>query len=146
MSNSRNAFISLLFALALCGCAHRPVTTTSNRAIPADSKTVTERALDLESRADVVIDYERSDRFQIQTPGQATRTSTTSERLAMAIANTTSKRSLAVVIIGKVMRHEFPEPQLRTKVDSLEASLKSQGFTQVVFQLASATGRSFYRE
>jgi hypothetical protein len=54
------------------------------------------------------------------------------------------KRELAVVIIGKPVRHEFPEPRLRAKVESMEVILRAQGFTQVVFQLATATRRSIY--
>ena len=54
------------------------------------------------------------------------------------------KRELAVVIIGKPVRHEFPEPRLRAKVESMELILIEQGFARVVFQLATATGRSIY--
>ena len=54
------------------------------------------------------------------------------------------KRELAVVIIGKPVRHEFPEPRLRAKVESMELILIEQGFAPVVFQLATATGRSIY--
>ena len=54
------------------------------------------------------------------------------------------KRELAVVIIGKPVRHEFPEPRLRAKVESMELILRAQGFARVVFQLATATGRSIY--
>jgi hypothetical protein len=48
------------------------------------------------------------------------------------------------VIIGKPVRHEFPEPRLRAKVESMELILIEQGFARVVFQLATATGRSIY--
>ena len=48
------------------------------------------------------------------------------------------------MIIGKPVRHEFPEPRLRAKVESMELILRAQGFARVVFQLATATGRSIY--
>ncbi len=48
------------------------------------------------------------------------------------------------MIIGKPVRHEFPEPRLRAKVESMELILIEQGFARVVFQLATATGRSIY--
>ena len=48
------------------------------------------------------------------------------------------------MIIGKPVRHEFPEPRLRAKVESMELILIEQGCARVVFQLAMATGRSIY--
>ena len=48
------------------------------------------------------------------------------------------------MIIGKPVRYEFPEPRLRAKVESMELILIEQGFARVVFQLATATGRSIY--
>jgi len=49
------------------------------------------------------------------------------------------------VIIGKPVCHEFPEPRLRAKVESMELILIEQGFARVVFQLATAKGCSIYR-
>lgn len=100
----------------------------------------------MERRADVVIDYEWLDRIRLSTPGQTALISATDDTLAAAIAGATPKRELAVVIIGKPVRYAFQEPRLREKVDAIEAVVKAQGFTRVVFQLASATGRPIYRE
>ena len=142
---TRIASITFLFTglfLASLGCAHRPDTDISSQL----SLTETERAFELERQADVVIDYERSDGIRLWIPGQTAHISATDQTLATAIASATSKRELAVVVIGKPMRYEFPEPQLRAKVDAIEAVVRAQGFTRVVFQLASATGRPIYRE
>lgn len=106
----------------------------------------TERAFELERRADVIIDYEWLDRIRLWTPGQAAFLSATDDTLAVAIGRVTSKRELAVVIIGKPIRHGFPEPRLCTKVDAIEAVVKGLGFTRVVFHLAAAEGRPIYRE
>lgn len=48
------------------------------------------------------------------------------------------------MIIGKPVCHEFPEPRLRAKVESMEVILRAQDCARVVFQLATATGRSIY--
>jgi hypothetical protein len=94
---------------------------------------------------DRVIDYERPDSIRLWTPGQTARITATDQTLATAIASATSpKRELAVVIIGKPVCHEFPEPRLRAKVESMELILIEQGCARVVFQLATATGRSIY--
>ena len=106
----------------------------------------TERAFELERRADLVIDYERSDSIRLWTPGQTAHISATDQTRATTIAGATSRRELAVVIIGKAMRYEFPEPQLRAKVDLIGSVVRAQGFARVVFQLASSTGRPIYCE
>lgn len=93
---------------------------------------------------DRVIDCERPDGIRLGTPGQTARITATDQTLATAIAIVTPKRELAVVIIGKPVRHEFPEPRLRAKVESMELILREQGCARVVFQLATATGRSIY--
>src|SRR6478609_2198664 len=115
----RIASITFLFTglfLASIGCAHRPDTVTSSQ----QSLAVTERAFELERRADLVIDYEWSERIRLWIPGQIAPISATDQTLATAIASATSKRELAVIIIGKPVRNAFPEPQLRAKVDSIE--------------------------
>ena len=63
---------------------------------------------------------------------------------ATAIASVTPKPELVVVIFGRPLCHEFPEPWLRAKVESMEVILRAQGFARVVFQLATATGRSIH--
>ncbi len=141
-----NALLFTAFLLALSGCAHRPDTGTSSQQSFEQMQAETARAFELERRADVVIDYERSDSIWLWIPGQIEHVSATDQTLAAAIASATSKRELAVVIIGKPVRYEFPEPQLRAKVDAIETIVRAQGFTRVVFQLASATGRPIYRE
>ncbi len=65
-------------------------------------------------------------------------------QLATAIASVTPKPELVVVIFGRPLCHEFPEPWLRAKVESMEVILRAQGFARVVFQLATATGRSIH--
>lgn len=145
---TRIASITLLFTvlfLALNGCSHRPDPGTSSQQSFERMQAETERAFELERCADVVIDYESSDNIRLWIPGQTAQNSATDQTLAVAIASATVKRELAVVIIGKPVRYEFPEPQLRAKVDAIEAVVSAQGFTRVVIQLASATGRSIYR-
>jgi hypothetical protein len=133
-------------SLALTSCAHHPDVAASNQQSYERMRVETERAVELEHRADLVIEYERPDGIRLWTPGQTAHIGATDQTLATAIASATSKRELAVVIIGKPVRYEFPEPQLRAKVDSIEAVVRAQGFKRVVFQLASATGRPIYRE
>lgn len=144
--NSPITFLIVVFCLASSGCAHCPTPAISNQQSFEEMRAATERAFELERRADVVIDYERSESIRLWTSAQTGRVSATDDTLAAAIASITPKRELAVVIIGKPVRHEFPEPRLRAKVDSIEAIVRAQGFTRVVFQLASATGRPIYRE
>ena len=95
-----------------------PFSVASNEQSFEEMRAETERAFELERRADVVIDYERPDGIRLWTSAETDRISATDETLAAAIASITPKRELAVVIIGKPVRHEFPEPQLRAKVDS----------------------------
>ena len=140
------ASLCALLWLIPCGCAHRSDTITSNQRAYEKMEAETERAIELERRADVVVDYEGADRIRLWTPGQAAYISATDETLAAALAGATLKRELALVIIGPPVRHAFSEQQLRTKVDSIEAILKGQGFSRVVFHLASAFGRTIYRE
>jgi len=143
---TRIASITLLLAalsLSSSGCAHRPNTDTSSSQSFEQMRAETERAFELERRADVVIDYERSDCIRLWTPGQTAHISATDKTLATAIASATSKRELALVIIGKPVRHEFPEPELRAKVDKIEALIRAQGFSRVAFQLASAGAQLF---
>lgn len=137
---------SAAFCLALTGCARRPDVGTSNQQSYERVQGETKRALELERRADLVIDYERPDRIRLWTPPQTTYISATDETLAAAISSATTKRELAVVIIGKPVRYAFPEPQLRGKVDAIESAVRAQGFARIVFQLASASGRPIYRE
>jgi hypothetical protein len=139
-------FVLAAFSLAWSGCSHRPNTAAFSQQSFELMRAETERAFELERRADVVVDYERSDGIRVWTPGQTAHISATDHTLATAIASATPNRELAVIIIGTPVRYEFPEPQLRTKVDSIEAVVRAQGFTRVVFQLASATGRPMYRE
>ena len=146
---TRITSITLFFTvliLALGGCAHCSNTGTSNQQSFEQMQAETERAFELERRADVVIDYQGSGDIRLWIPGQTACIRATDQTLAPAIASATSKRELAVVIIGKPVRYAFPEPQLRVKADAIEAIVKAQGFTRVVFQLASATGRPIYRE
>jgi hypothetical protein len=139
-------FSSTLLCLVLFGCAHPPGVTTADQLAYENMRAETMRAIELEQQADVVVDYTWSDRILLWAPGQTNRISATDETLVTALASTTFKRELAVVIIGPPVRYAFPEPQLRTKVDSIEAVLKGQGFARVIFQLASAFGRPIYRE
>lgn len=142
----RIALPFVLFCLASSGCAHRSVAFTSDRKSFEDLRVEAERAIELERRADVVIDYEWPDRIRLWTSAQTDQVNATEETLAAAIAIMTPKRELAVVLIGKPVRNAFPESQLRAKVDSVEADLRALGFARVIFQLASATGRPIYRE
>jgi hypothetical protein len=139
-------FASAAFCLGLTGCAHCPDVTKSNQQSYERMQAETERAFELERSADLVIDYERPDGIRLWTPPQSAYISANDETLAAAISNTTAKRGLAVVIIGKPVRHAFPEPQLRSKVDAIESVVRAQGFARIVFQLASASGRPIYRE
>jgi hypothetical protein len=145
---TRVASISILLTalwLASSGCTHRSNTATSSHQSLDPLRTETVCAFELERRADRVIDYERPDSNRLWTPGQTARITATDRALATAIASVTPpKRELAVVIIGKPVRHEFPEPRLRAKVESMELILIEQGFARAVFQLATATGRSIY--
>jgi hypothetical protein len=106
----------------------------------------TARALELERRADLVIDYEWIDRIRLSTPDKTKVINATDDTLAAAIASATPKRELAFVIIGKPVRSAYQEPRLGEKVNAIEAVVKAQGFTKVVFQLASGTERPIYRE
>lgn len=63
-------------------------------------RTVTERTLESERRADVVIDYERPDAIRIWTPPQSTCVNAADETLTMVMSNVTTKRELAVVIFA----------------------------------------------
>lgn len=142
---TRIALITLL-CLALNGYAQRSVSVASNQQSVEEMEAETQRAFELERRADLVIDYERLDRIRLRTSARTEPISATDETLAAAIASISSKRELAVIIIGKPVQYEFPDPQLRKKVDSIEAVVRARGFTRIVFQLASAEGRSIYRE
>jgi hypothetical protein len=98
----------------------------------------------LQRQADLVIDYERPDGFRLWVPGGTAPISATDQTLATAMVSATPKRELAVVVIGKAVRHKLSEPQLRAKVDSIEAVVRAHGFTQVIFQFASASGHQPY--
>jgi hypothetical protein len=149
---TRIAPITLLFALfwlVSSGCAHRSASVTSRHQSLDEMLVESDRAFGLEIRADVVIDYERPDDIRVRSFARSGGfISATDETLAAAIARITNKRQFAVVIIGKSVCHDFSEPQLCAKVDSIEAVVRALGFTRVVFQLASATSRPFpvYRE
>jgi len=139
-------FYLALLCLALAGCAHSPDTTVSNQQANEKLRVDTEKARELQRSANVVVDYEWSDRIRVYVPGQTLSISATDETLATVLASATPKRELVVVILGPPVRHALPEPQLRTKVDSIEAVVRGQGFTRVVFQLASAFGYPIYHE
>jgi hypothetical protein len=111
----------------------------------------TDRAFEQERQADLVIDYESSDRIWLTLPAEIRRNEgeCADETLAQEIAGLAlKKRALAVVVIGKPVRYQFAgkDELLRAKVDAIEAVVKGQGFKRVIFQLASATGRPIYRE
>jgi hypothetical protein len=143
------AILALLFCL-LCliatSCARRSAVVARGEQFDQEMRAETERAFELERRADLVIDYEWIDRIQLSEPRKRADVNATDETLSEAVASVTPKRELAVVIIGKPVRHAYEEPQLREKVDAIEAVVKAQGFRRVVFQLASAGGRPIYRE
>ena len=100
----------------------------------------------MEREADLVIDFERPDQIRLRTSGHADSTSTTEQDLAAAIATVNPKKGLAVVILGKPMRHQFDEPELGMKVVEIQAALQAQGFKRIVFLIAAASGQFFYRE
>lgn len=135
-----------LLCFLMVGCAHHDAADSSNQASYTAARAETVKALELARGADLVIEYERSSAIRLFVPGQMTPITTTEEALGSAIAMATPKRELAVVLIGKPVRHEFPEPQLSQKADEIEAIVRAQGFTRVVFQLALGTGRGTYRE
>lgn len=140
------AIALVAFCLGLTGCAHRPDVASSNQQSYERMQAETERALELERSADLVIDYERPDGIRLWTPPESTYIGANEETLVAAISSTPAKRGLAVVIIGKPVRYAFPEPQLGSKVDAIESVVRAQGFARIVFQLASASGRPIYRE
>jgi len=105
-----------------------------------------DRAFLVEREADLIIDFERPDRIRVWTSEWADSTSTTEQDMAAALAIANPKKDLAVVILGKPMRHQFHEPELGMKVDEIQATVRAQGFKKIVFLIAAASGRFFYRE
>jgi hypothetical protein len=140
---STTLFVTAL-SLALGGCVRRSKSDVSNQRSSDQVGTEAAQTLDLVRQADLVIDYERSDSIQLWVPGRTSPISATERTLALTMATVTAKRRLAVVFIGKPVRHEFPEPQLRAKVDSIEAVVRAQGFARVTFKLASSSGYHSY--
>lgn len=133
------------FLLACGGCVRRSNAGISNLRSMDRMGAETAHPLDSERRADLVIDYERSDGIRLWVPGRTSPICATDRTFAMAMASASPKRDLAVVIIGKPVRHEFPEPQLRAKVEAIETVVRAQGFARVAFKLASAKGYISYR-
>jgi hypothetical protein len=123
-----NVLALALLCLAVVGCACRSANTASN-SDEYDEMRVRAfemgRAFEMEHQASLVIDYERPDGILLRIPGQTELITTSDEDLADAIRRATPKRDYAVVIIGKPVRYEFPEPHLKVKVDQIEAVLKS---------------------
>lgn len=107
---------------------------------------MTERAFQMARQADLVIDFHWLSEISLRAKEQSDAILTTEQGLVAAIAKANPNKELVVVVLGKLMRYQYDEPELGKKVDEIEAVLKAQGFKKVVFQLASASGRPIYRE
>ena len=137
--------VAVLLA-GLVGCTHPRPIAAKRVWTPEEIRAESDRAFLVEREADLVIDFERPDQIRLRTSGHADSTSTTEQDLAAAIATVNPKKGLAVVILGKPMRHQFDEPELGMKVVEIQAALQAQGFKRIVFLIAAASGQSFYRE
>ena len=137
--------VAVLLA-GLVGCTHPRPVAAKRVWTPEKIRAESDRAFLVEREADLVIDFERPDRIRLWTSEKADSTSTIEQDMAAAIATANPKKDLAVVILGKPMRHQFDEPELGMKVDEIQAAVQAQGFKRIVYLIAAASGQFFYRE